>query len=277
MSFSVRFWGVRGTVACASPQYVQFGGNTSCVQVMAGNEQIILDAGTGIRELGSDFLRKNISKASLLLTHTHWDHINGFPFFIPAFQEGGEFRVMAGHLANQEGGIKNVLAGQMAAPWFPVPIQTMRANLAFEDFRAGEDFSLAEDVRVRTCPLNHPNGASGYRIEHQGQSLCYITDTEHVPGKPDQVVLDLIAGADVVIYDATYSDESFPRYVSWGHSTWQEGIRLCQEAKAKKLIIFHHDPNNDDLIMEKVEKDAQAMWDSVLVAREGMEISLKGE
>ncbi len=277
MSFSVRFWGVRGTVACASPQYVQFGGNTSCVQVKIGNEQIILDAGTGIRELGSDFLRKNIRKASLLLTHTHWDHINGFPFFIPAFQEGGTFRVMAGHLTGQEGGIENVLAGQMAAPWFPVPIQTMKADLSFENFRAGEHFSLGGDIQVRTCALNHPNGATAYRIESQGSSLAYVTDTEHIPGKPDAAILELIDGVDLVIYDSTYADENFPKYVGWGHSTWQEGVRLCQAAKAKRLVLFHHDPNNDDSVMEKIEKDAEKVWDGICVAREGMEIKLKGD
>ena len=268
MSLNLRFWGVRGSIACPSPNHVRYGGNTSCIEVNAGEHAIILDAGTGIRSLGHSFMEKGGRAASLLLTHTHWDHINGFPFFAPGFRKGYEFRIMAGHLAGSS--IREVLAGQMMQPTFPVPLEAMQSTMSFEDFSAGDDFELAPGVRVRTAPLNHPNGATAYRIEHAGKSVCYVTDTEHIPGKPDQRVLGLIEGADLVVYDSTYTDDEFPSKVGWGHSTWQEAVRLCTAANVKKLAIFHHDPEHDDEIMDGIAAEARKMWDGAIVAQEGM-------
>lgn len=273
MAFKVKFWGVRGSIACPSPHHIGFGGNTSCVEVSAGGTHIIFDAGTGIRSLGEALLRKDVSYSTLLLSHTHWDHINGFPFFTPAFMPDYSFKIMAGHLMDQ-GGIRKVLSGQMAQPFFPVPLEAMRGKLSFEDFRAGETFDLSDTVRVRTAPLHHPNGATGYRIEHRGKAMCYITDTEHVPGKPDENILDLIQGADLVIYDSTYTEEEFPEKVGWGHSTWEEGMRLCQAAGVKSLAIFHHDPTHEDDFMERLAQEARKKWNGAVVAREGMRINL---
>ena len=240
-----------------------------------GGTKIILDAGTGIRSLGTWFLRKDVHRATILLSHTHWDHINGFPFFVPAFQDGYSFKIMAGHLADREG-IQEVLAGQMSQPMFPVPIGAMLSHISFEDFRAGEAFDLPADpeVKIRTAPLNHPNGATGYRIEYAGKSFCYVTDTEHVIGKPDENILGLIDGADLVVYDSTYTDDEFPAKVGWGHSTWQEGIRLCRAANVKRLAIFHHDPDHEDRFMDRVEADARLEWEGTIVAREHMRINL---
>ena len=150
----------------------------------------------------------------------------------------------------------------------------MKAIVDFEDFQAGESFRLCPDVMVRTALLNHPSGATGYRIEHDGKAVCYVTDTEHVPGHPDQNILGLIEGADLVIYDSTYTEAEFPEHVSWGHSTWNEGMRLCQAAGAKKLAIFHHDPDHDDEFMDIVETEATAAWEGNVVARENMEIRI---
>ena len=236
MSLAVRFWGVRGSIACPSPTHVRYGGNTSCLEVTAGEHTIILDAGTGIRSLGHSILDRGLTSAHLLLTHSHWDHINGFPFFGPGFKKGYEFKVMAGHLHHDS--IHEVLAGQMMTPTFPVPLEAMQASLTFEDFKAGESFKIGPDVTIVTAPLNHPNGATGYRVEFGGKSLCYVTDTEHVPGRPDQNVLGLIEGADLVIYDSTYTEDEFPAKVGWGHSTWQEAVALCTAAKVKQLSIF---------------------------------------
>jgi len=273
MAFGLEFWGVRGSIACPSPQHVRFGGNTSCLEVEAGDEVIILDAGTGIRPLGHKFLKRDVKRASVFLTHTHWDHINGFPFFTPAFQKGRTFRILAGHLKNH-GGIQEVLAGQMMQPTFPVPMETMQAQLEFEDFSVGESFDVGTGIHVRTAPLNHPNGATGYRIEYAGKALCYVTDTEHVVGAPDQNVLGLIEGADLVVYDSTYTDAEFGSKIGWGHSTWQEAVRLCTQADVKQLAIFHHDPDHEDDFMERLEKEAREAWDGAIVAREGMRIEL---
>jgi phosphoribosyl 1,2-cyclic phosphodiesterase len=264
---------VRGSIACPSPRHVGFGGNTSCLEAIAGEQRIVLDAGTGIRDLGKVFVKEDIREAHLLLTHTHWDHINGFPFFNPAFGEGHQLHIKAGHLKNA-GGVRNVLAGQMMQPTFPVPLDAMRAGMLFEDFEAGESFELGGGVRVHTAPLNHPNGATAYRLEYAGKSLCYVTDTEHVIGKPDQNVLGLIDGADLVIYDSTYTDEEFPNHVGWGHSTWQEGVRLCHEARAKRLAIFHHDPDHEDDFMLEIEMEAKQLWSGAFVAREGTIVEL---
>jgi phosphoribosyl 1,2-cyclic phosphodiesterase len=250
-----------------------FGGNTSCLEVEAAGHRVILDSGTGIRELGLALEGDGAREFFLLLTHTHWDHINGFPFFAPASREGNTVHVRAGHLADA-GGVRTVFEGQMTQPMFPVPLDSMEARLSFEDFRAGDAFALQPGVKVKTAPLRHPNGATGYRIESGGSSLCYVTDTEHVPGAPDENVLGLIEGADLVVYDSTYTDEEFPAKVGWGHSTWQEGLRLCRAAGARRLAIFHHDPAHDDAFMARVERAAAGEWDGALVAREGLTLTL---
>jgi phosphoribosyl 1,2-cyclic phosphodiesterase len=268
MTLAVKFWGVRGSIACPSPEHVVYGGNTSCIEVFAGDQRIIFDAGTGIRGLGQEFVRDKVKRSTLLLTHSHWDHINGFPFFAPAFMPNNDFGIYAGHLS-AAGGIENVLASQMSNPLFPVPLEALQANLRFVDFKAGESWKQG-DVQIITGPLNHPNGATGYRIEYGGKSLVYVTDTEHVVGKPDERVLKLIEGADLVIYDSTYTDAEFPAKIGWGHSTWQEGVRLCKMARVRQLAIFHHDPDHDDDFMNKLEAEARQQWRGALVAREQM-------
>lgn len=273
MSFKIKFWGVRGSIACPSPNHIAFGGNTSCIEVNAGHQQVILDAGTGIRNLGHWCFRKGIDRATILFTHTHWDHITGFPFFAPAFHANHEYRLMAGHLKDR-GGLRKVLAGQMSVPTFPVPLDAMKSKMTFEDFAAGDSFDIGPDIRVRTVALNHPDGATGYRIEYRGKSVCYITDTEHLLDKPDQGILDLVEGADMMIYDSTYTDEEFPTKIGWGHSTWQEGVRLARAGKVKSLAIFHHDPDHEDRFMEQVEAEARKLWRGAFVARENMRVNL---
>ena len=269
MSLAVKFWGVRGSIACPSPEHVVYGGNTSCLEIFAGDERIILDAGTGIRLLGQEFLRDGVKKGTLLLTHSHWDHINGFPFFAPMFTPSYEFGIYAGHLSNS-GGIENILSSQMANPLFPVPLEALQAKLRFVDFKAGERWDHGNGVNIVTMPLNHPNGATGYRIEYGGKSICYVTDTEHVIGKPDQNVLKLIDGADLVIYDSTYTDAEFPAKIGWGHSTWEEGVRLAKAANVGQLCIFHHDPDHNDDFMAQLERTSRKMWPGAIVAREQM-------
>jgi len=273
MSFKIKFWGVRGSIACPTGNHVAFGGNTTCIEVSIDGRTIIFDAGTGIRNVGHWLLRKRVREATVLLTHTHWDHINGFPFFSPAFRTDRHFRLLAG-ASQAHGGLRQVMAGQMSHPFFPVPLEALRARLDFEDFAAGETFRLGHAVAVKTKPLNHPDGATGYRIEHGGHSVCLVTDTEHLPGRPDENVLALIEGADLVIYDCTYTDAEFVNKVGWGHSTWQEGVRLCRAAGARSLAIFHHDPEHDDRFMSNIESKARATWARAFVARENLRIRL---
>ena len=275
MSFKIKFWGVRGSIPCPSPEHISIGGNTSCIEVSCGGTRIILDSGTGIRNLGHWLIRKNLHHATMLLSHVHWDHICGFPFFSPAFHKDFSLDIMAGHLS-KFGGVRNVLAGQMTTPTFPVPLDALHSTLSFEDFKAGDSFILPANRRVKitTAALNHPDGATGYRIEYAGKSLCYVTDTEHVVGKPDQNILGLIEGTDLLIYDCTYTDKEFKGKIGWGHSTWQEGVRLSQAANVKSLAIFHHDPDHVDRFMERVEGEARLMWSGAFLAREHMRINL---
>jgi phosphoribosyl 1,2-cyclic phosphodiesterase len=267
--FSVQFWGVRGSIACPGPDTVRYGGNTSCLEIRCGGRLFIFDAGTGVRLLGQSLMEEGDVDAHLYLTHTHFDHICGLPFFAPLFVPGNHFRLAAGHL-KPEADLKQVLVEMMMAPLFPVPPTIFQAQVSYTDFTAGETQTPGDGVVIRTAPLNHPNRATGYRIEHDGRSICYITDTEHVIGKPDQNILDLIQGADLVIYDSTYTDDEYPTYAGFGHSTWQEGVRLADAAEVKTLVIFHHEPTHDDDRMDAIAAEASAMRPGTIVAREGM-------
>ncbi|MBT7505249.1 MAG: MBL fold metallo-hydrolase [Rhodospirillales bacterium] len=273
MTFSVKFWGVRGSIACASPAHMRYGGNTSCIEVVADGYRIILDAGTGIRQLGNEMLKSGAEDFHILLTHTHWDHINGFPFFAPAYNKDLKIEILAGHL-NDKGGVENVLSAQMDNPMFPAPLEAMVAQINFNDFDAGKSFDLTDKVHVRTAPLRHPNDATAYRIEFDGLSVVYVTDTEHVIGETDMNVFNIIKDADLVIYDCTYTEEEFPSKIGWGHSTWNEGVRLCMEADVKRLAIFHHEPDHYDDFMDQIAIDAKAVWPGTFVSREGMCIDM---
>ena len=273
MSFTLKFWGVRGSIACPSKDFVVFGGNTSCLEVNAEGENIILDAGTGIRNLGDSNIQRDIKKSTILFSHTHWDHITGFPFFAPAFNPNYDLQLVAGHL-NKEGGLRKVLSEYMANPVFPVPVEALQSKLSFTDFEVGQPFKLGNDVLIKTAKLNHPGGATGYRIEFEGKAICYITDTEHTPGKPDENILELIENSDLVVYDSTYTEEEFVDKLGWGHSTWEEGARLVQKAGAKSLAIFHHAPEHLDSFMQDLERKAKSRFPNVFVARENTTIEL---
>ncbi len=270
--FTVTFWGVRGSLACPGPAYARYGGNTSCLELRCGKKLLIFDGGTGLRPLGRRIDAQGVMDADLYFTHTHFDHICGIPFFSSAYAKTNRLRMWAGHLLPDHT-LRYVLSEMMMAPMFPIPIAVLGADLSFHDFRCGDTLTPEPGVTLKTTLLNHPNGATGYRIEFGGKSICYVTDTEHVPGKPNANVLGLIAGADLVIYDSTYTDEEFPRYVSWGHSTWQEGVRLADAAGVKRLVIFHHDPGHDDAFMDRVAEAAERARPGTLVAVEGMTLS----
>ena len=270
-TFSLRFWGVRGSIACSGPRTVRYGGNTSCIEVRCGERLLIFDGGTGLRYLGHTL--KDSVDADLYLTHTHFDHVCGLPFFKPFFDPKNRWRLWAGHLA--EGmTLRRVLGEFMMSPLFPVPPQVFRARMEYREFKAGDTLNAGAEVAVRTATLNHPDGATGYRIEYGGRSLCYLTDTEHVPGAPDRNILELIAGADLVIYDSMYTDVEYNTYVGWGHSTWQEGVRLCRAAGAKRLAVFHHDPEHDDDMLDGVARELQKEMPGSFVAKDGLVVEL---
>jgi phosphoribosyl 1,2-cyclic phosphodiesterase len=275
MTFSVRFWGVRGSIACSGPRTARYGGNTSSLEVRCDERMLLFDAGTGLRYCGIELMRNGPASldADLFLTHTHFDHVVGLPFFKPFFQPQNRFRLWAGHLA--EGmTLRRVLGEFMMSPLFPVPPQVFRARMEYREFKAGETLRPADGIAVRTAQLNHPDGATGYRVDYGGRSICYLTDTEHVPGALDRSILGLIAGADLVIYDSMYTDAEYDTYVGWGHSTWQEGVRLCRAAGAKRLAVFHHDPEHDDEMLDGIAREVAKELPGSIVAKDGLLIQL---
>jgi phosphoribosyl 1,2-cyclic phosphodiesterase len=267
--YTVRFWGVRGSIACPGPDTVRYGGNTSCVEVRCGDRRLIFDGGTGLRLLGHELMRTGEpAELDLFYSHTHFDHICGLPFFAPCYDAHSSIRIWAGHLNGT--GIETVLNSMMVAPLFPIPMGIFTAKISFVDFAAGEWLAPHPGIRLGTAPLNHPNGATGYRIEYGGRVVAYITDTEHRPEGRDANVLGLIDRADVMIYDATYTDAEYPAHKDWGHSTWEEGVRLANAASVGTLVIFHHDPGHDDEFMDRVAADAAVARPGTIVAQEGL-------
>lgn len=270
---------MRGSISCAGAEYMRYGGNTSCLEVTAAGRRMILDAGTGIRTLGQEMVRHQPIDIDIYFTHTHLDHLSGLTFFSPLFDPRNSVRLWAGHLEAPYT-LKKVVSNLMQAPIYPVTLDIFQATVSFTEFKAG-DALMCGDIAMRTAPLNHPNGATGYRIEHGGKSICYITDTEHREGERDKTIVELCRGADIMIYDSSYTDAEYPRYRGWGHSTWQEGVRLADAAGVGTLAIFHHDPSHDDAFMDGVAHEAAALRPGraanglprVLVAHEGLTLS----
>ncbi|HEY9688355.1 MAG TPA: MBL fold metallo-hydrolase [Coleofasciculaceae cyanobacterium] len=274
--FQIRFWGVRGSIPCPGPETVKYGGNTPCVEMRVGDRRLIFDGGTGLRVLGQSMLAEMPVEAHMFFTHSHWDHIQGFPFFVPAFVKGNRFHIY-GAPAPNGATIKQRMNDQMLHPNFPVPLQVMGADLEFYDMQVGDVIEI-DDLLVENASLNHPGEAVGYRVTWQGCSVAYVTDTEHFADRLDENVIHLAENADVLIYDATYTDEEYhsPKTsrVGWGHSTWQEAIKVAKAAKVDKLVIFHHDPLHTDAFLDEVGRQAAAAFPNALVAMEGMAIQL---
>jgi phosphoribosyl 1,2-cyclic phosphodiesterase len=241
-----------------------------------GKERLIFDGGTGIRNLGETLLPESPLEAHLFFTHSHWDHIQGFPFFAPAFRRGNHFKIYGAPAPNQAT-LKQRLHDQMLHPNFPVPLQIMQGDLQFYDLEIGEVIEIG-DIRVETARLNHPGEAVGYRINWRGLAAAYVTDTEHFPEHLDENVLHLARQADVLIIDSTYTNEEYydPQNskVGWGHSTWQEAVKVAKAAQVKELVLFHHDPSHDDDFLDRMAEDVACSFAHTILAREGLSLEL---
>ena len=273
---TVRFWGVRGSIACPGPDTVRYGGNTPCVEVRCGDRLVILDAGSGLRALGRALAAGPPPVVlDLLLSHCHVDHLIGLPFFQPAFDPRSTLRLWAGHLT-PETHLAQMLGQLMVPPLLPITPETFQARMDYRDFLAGATIDLGDGIAVRTAPLNHPGGATGYRIEFGGGAVAYLTDHEAGAGEPAPALVELARNADLLIIDATFTPAEYPARVGWGHSTWVDDVRLAELAGVGQLALFHHDPSHDDDALDAVATEARARRPGTFAAREGQVVEVAG-
>jgi phosphoribosyl 1,2-cyclic phosphodiesterase len=233
---------------------------------------LMIDAGTGARGLGQSLAEETGGRPihlNLLLTHFHWDHIQGIPFFTPLYSSENQVAFWSGFPAQTT---REVLEGQMAHPYFPVPFAMLAARREVRQL-TGEPQNLS-DFQVRTFPLNHPQGAWGYRVETSGKSIVHASDFEHGDSKSDAILRDFAQGADLLIYDAQFTPEEYPSHVGWGHSTWLEAARVAQDAGVGRLVLFHHHPDHDDAAMDRILAAARGQFDRTEAAVEGQSIFL---
>ena len=268
----ITFWGTRGSIPVSGPQYAEFGGNTPCLsfKLESTRDVVIMDSGSGIRELGLELMRtmQEHSKAlHLFLTHAHWDHIQGFPFFVPAYVPGFSLDIYCTKDAHA------ILSNQMRTPFFPVGLDAMLATRKFTLLNSENPVAIGEGV-VRNIPLPHPQESTAFRVDEHGHSVVFATDTEHNAKCLNDSLAELSQGADLFIYDAQYTLDEYAGKVGWGHSTFAEAVKLARAAEVKKLILYSHDPTHGDDTLRKIEADAQAMFANTIAARDRMKIKI---
>jgi len=273
------FWGVRGSTPTVDPATWRYGGNTPCLELTAPDgTQFILDCGTGLRMLGSRWAAPNgngNAATHIFVTHYHWDHIQGIPFFAPLYAENNEFHFYSfrSKFLGRDS-LKQVFETQMALPYFPVDMSAMSAKRKFKEVEGGESFRIGENT-VTAKWLNHPQGCLGFRIETPAGIVAYATDNEPGDAKLDENLKELAAGADIFINDAQFSPEQLATSRrGWGHSSWKVGAQVAREAGAKTLVLFHHDPDSTDRMIDNVLRQAREEFDSVFAACEGMVVTL---
>jgi phosphoribosyl 1,2-cyclic phosphodiesterase len=271
----LKFWGVRGSTPTPERRNSRYGGNTPCLEInLADGTVLILDCGSGMRALGKSLLRrfgKQPIVAYVFLTHFHWDHIQGIPFFLPLYNKGNSFFF---HSVSQKAReLKSAVEGQMVFPYFPVDMGIMGAVRHFYDI--GSEAININGAIVTTRPMNHPQGCVAYRIEADGGTLVYATDTE--PGSPthDQNIRTLARNADVFIYDSQYTPHQLRgEKKGWGHSTWGEGVKIAREAGVRQYVLFHHEPDHDDAMIDSLVARARTKFPNTIAAAEGLVLEI---
>jgi len=260
---------------------VRYGGNTTCIEVRIGDDIIILDAGTGLRRLGKSLLaefKQQPLNLTLLISHTHWDHIQGLPFFAPIYDARCRLRILGGEGARK--GLVAALTGQMESTYFPVPFSKLPSNIEIEELR---EFNFAVgSTLVRALRANHPGFCVGYRLFSPDGLICFFPDTEPRPGGEDREMIDFIRDADVLILDSQYDRHEYRHHTGWGHGCVEDSVTLALRAGVKRLVLFHHDPDHDDKTIDGFVRDARAQVRKlkgrlkVDAAHEGMIIKLGG-
>jgi phosphoribosyl 1,2-cyclic phosphodiesterase len=264
----VRFWGVRGSVPVSGPDHLVFGGNTACVEIRCGGKQFIVDAGTGLIELGLAMKHEaSTDDIEILLSHLHLDHVMGLPFFKPALMTGRTIRLSCGNLGG--GTAEKPLERLFSPPIFPVTLAQLPAKITYSGFKAGETLTFEPGLSVRTCPLQHPSGATAYRFDNGGRSVCYVSDLEHCEGWPPADLLSFVEHADLVIYDAMFCETEYNKCRGWGHSTIAAGVELCRLAGVKQLAAYHLSPFHDDAALSAMEAKLVKAMPGSFIARQG--------
>lgn len=278
----VKFWGVRGSIPTPGPGTAYYGGNTSCVEVRSGDDIIILDAGTGLRSLGTSLMTefKNLPlNLTLLLTHMHWDHIHGLPFFAPIYNPKCRLRILG--CEGSRKGLAEALTGQMESTYFPVPFAKVPSNIDVEEFKE-LNFEIGS-VMVRAQRANHPGLCVGYRLFAPEGLVCFFPDNEPRTGGQDRDMIEFIRDADVLILDSQFDTAEYKTHAGWGHGCLDDSVALAIEANVKKLFLFHHDPDHDDKKLAQFVKRARSLVAKsksklkVDAAREGLTIQLGGK
>ncbi len=271
----VKFYGTRGSIPVSGSEYLEFGGNTSCIKVTIKDDSRIgiLDAGTGIRVLGNEIASQNFHQSEILIgfTHFHWDHIQGLPFFAPAFNPEQRLIIMALGKGRKIRDLKDVFAAQMRKKYFPLRIDNMGAKFEFvQPDKTGHE---VRGTRVTAIRHKHPGGAYSYRFERNNKVFVYCTDIEH-GNKIKTKIVDFCRGADLLIHDAQYTKEELETRKGWGHSSYDQAIEVAEIAEVKELVMTHHDPDHDDHFLAEREKECQTRFSNSFLAREGMEVDL---
>jgi ribonuclease Z len=271
--FTVTFWGVRGNVPAPGAHTLRYGGNTACVEVNAGEQQLIFDGGTGLVALGRALMQRSTAiDASLFFTNTHWDRIQGFPFFLPAFEASTRLDIYGGAGLNGAS-IKQQLMNQMLRPNFFTPLQSMKAEMTFHDVYAGGTFHLG-DVVVDTISLNPKTNALGFRVSWAGHSLVYATDTNHAQDTADPNLLFLAEGSDLLIFDGTYADTAYADPIAKHIIPYKTGVQVAQAAQVEQLVLFHHNPCQDDDQLDDLESEVRALFPNTFIAHENLTLRL---
>lgn len=271
---SLRFWGVRGSVGVAGPGTNIYGGHTSCIEVSAGGRRFIIDAGTGLVPFGMQLEARAGDHFDILLTHLHHDHVIGLMLFAPCFVPGVTIDIYCGNLGGESA--EESLKRLFSPPLFPVTFDALPSKVRFIGFSAGEVLTIG-GLEIPTCPLNHPDGATGYRFDVGDASAVVLTDMEHEGDASDPMSASLVSfseGAGVIVYDATFDEDDYPRYRGWGHSTWEAGVALARAAQAGSLVCFHHAPEYDDARIALMEKKMKADFSGGSFAREGETLTI---
>lgn len=270
----VKFYGTRGSIPVCDQDFLEFGGNTTSIKITRDSGRVaILDAGSGIRKLGLDLLNEGLEQSDLFIafSHFHWDHIQGFPFFTPAYNPDLVINLLALGREKEIDSLKGIFKGQMEAQYFPVPLKSMGARFNF--LQVDRNSLEINGAVIKVIKQNHPGGSYGYRMEDNNKTLVILTDLEHGESVLPEIV-EFAKGADLLIHEAQYTNKMLEHYRGWGHSSYEQAIEVAERAGVKNLIMTHHDPGHNDAFLTKMEAECQNRLPGCVLARENMEYTL---